>query len=112
MDIKDLNMQLKQLSEDTDEEYKQYHFNFVKDNEGNVSIDAVDYAGEYKEWQNEEDGEEMENVIDIAKDETIKFDIEEMEGKDIMYIDIVDFDYDEENSSGSFTLGVTFEIEE
>ena len=112
MNIKDLNMHFKQLSEDIDKEYKEYHFTFVKDDEGNVSIDATDYAGEYKEWQNEEDGEEMENVIDIAKDETIKFDIEEMEGKDILYIDIIDFDYSEEDASGSFTLEVTFEIEE
>lgn len=94
---------------ETVDEYKEYHFTFTKDHEGNVFINADDYAGEYKEWQNEEEDEEMENVIDIAKDETIKFDIEKMEGRDILYIDIIDFDYDEEDAAGSFTLGVTFE---
>ena len=109
MNIRKLNEKLNKFLEEV-EEYKEYHFSFVKDNEGNVTIDADDFAGEYQEWQNEEDGEEMENVIDIAKDEAIKNDIEHMEGTDILYIDIIDFDYDEYDASGTFTLGVTFDI--
>jgi len=114
MNIKKLNEALLKVMNEIEEveEYKEYRFTFVKDSEGNVTIDAEDYAGQYEEWQNEEDDEEMENVIDIAKDETIKSDIEEMEGRDILYIDIIDFDYDEDDAAGSFTLGVTFDYSE
>lgn len=110
MEIKKLNESLSRLVEEADE-YKEYSFTFVKDSEGNVTIDANDYAGEYKEWNDEENGELMEDVIDIAKDEQIKDDIEEKEGKEILYIDMIDFDYDEDDASGTFTLGVTFDID-
>lgn len=107
--IKELTEKLTRIIEDA-EEYKEYNFTFTKDYEGNVTIDASDFEGQYKEWQNEEEDEEMENVIDIAKDEKIKDDIEELEGKSIDYVDIIDFDYDESDMAGSFTLGVTFDI--
>lgn len=109
LSIKKLNEELTRIIEDV-EEYKEYNFFFAKDLEGNVIIDAEDYDGQYREWQNEEDEEEMENVIDIAKDEQIKDDIEELEGRSIEYIDITDFDYDESDRSGSFTLAVTFDV--
>lgn len=114
MNIKKLNEELKKalgkkVYEDV-EEYKEYRFTFVKDNDGNVTIDANDFEGQYKEWQNGEEDEEMENVIEIAKDEKIKDDIEELEGKSIDYVDVIDFDYDESDMAGSFTLGVTFDV--
>lgn len=109
--IKQLTEDLTKIIEAEDaEEYKEYTFFFAKDSEGNVIIDAEDYDGQYREWQNEGDEEEMENVIDIAKDEQIKNDIEKLEGKSIEYIDITDFEYDESDRSGAFTLGVTFDV--
>ena len=111
MNIKKLNENLSRIVEEVDE-YKEYGFTFTKDSEGNVFIDANDYAGEYKEWNDEENGELMEDVIDIAKDEQIKDDIKEKEGREILYIDLVDFEYDEDDASGTFNLGVTFETEE
>ena len=50
----------------------------------------------------------MENVIDIAKDEQIKFDIEAMEKRTIDYIDILELDFDGNDNAGTFILGVTF----
>ena len=111
MNIKKLNEELKKITEEV-EAYKEYEFFFTKLDDGTVVIDAEDYDRQYKEWNDEENGELMEDVIDIAKDEQIKDDIEELEGREVLYIDITDFEYDEDDASGSFTVGVEFETEE
>ena len=105
--IKKVNEQVRKANEA--EEYKEYSYTITRDGEGNIFIDADDYAGTYKEWQDLENNEEIENVIDIAKDEQIKDDIEDIEKQTINYIDIIDIDFDEDNNEGTFTLGVTFD---
>lgn len=91
---------------------KELSFTFTVDSGGEVFIEAEDYAGEYTTWQNIEDGEEIENAISIVSDEDIKNDLSSSYDTDVLYTDLTDFDYDEDDMSGSFILNVTFDSDE
>lgn len=92
--------------------HKTLHYTFTTSDDGDIFISAEDYAGEYPTSRDIEEDETVENAINIAVDEEIKNDIELEFDKEVEYCDMEEFDYDEENESGSFELEVDFEEDE